>query len=562
MTIFELVNEQVWGARRARRQAALTSRRIHFSPSSLLLIIAILVSALVLTVPGYLILRALSAGQETLSTLASPRVWITLWNTALLMASVVISSAVIAVPLAWLTTSTDLPWRRVWTVLVSLPLVIPSYVTAYLFVSLLSPRGVLQSLLEPIVGIQRIPPIYGFPGAWLVLTLISYPFTFLAVRAAFQRMDFSLLEAARSLGQSPFEAFRRVTLPNLRPALTAGSLLVALYCLRDFGAVSMLQYSTFTRVIYNRYQAFRLDEASAMALVLMAAAGLVLFLDFRSRGRGKYSRLSTGCARVQPPVRLGIWKIPALLMVGALVFVALVIPAGGLAYWFWRGLNQDWLVRDLGTQQGNLIALAQLVRPAWQSFTVSFGAAILTIALALPVSILAVRKPGRATDILERLSYTGAALPGIVIALSFVFIGINYARPLYQTLPMLLAAYVVLFLPQAVGSERAALLQVSPNLEEAGRSLGKRPWHVFRHVTLPLVRPGLMAAGAMVFLTAMKELPATLILSPIGFNTLAVQVWSNITEAFFARAAAPTLLLILLSSVPLALMTLRDGKNN
>jgi iron(III) transport system permease protein len=562
MTIFELVNGQVWGSRRAKRRVTPTSRRFHVSASTPLFIIAFLVSALVLTVPGYLILRALGAGQETLSSLISPRVWTTLGNTALLMGSVVLSSAAIAIPLAWLTTATDLPLRRVWTVLVALPLVIPSYVAAYLYVSLLSPRGVLQSLLEPVLGIHRLPPIYGFPGAWLVLTLISYPFTFLAVRAALQRMDPSLMEAARSLGLSPFEAFRRVTLPNLRPALVAGSLLVALYCLRDFGAVSMLQYSTFTRVIYNRYQAFRLDEAAAMSLVLMAAAGLMLFLDFRSRGRGRYARLSSGCARIRPPVRLGIWKVPAILFVGSLVFVALIIPAGGLAYWFWRGLNQDWIVRDLAGQQNNLIALTLLVRPAWQSLTVSLGAAILTIVLALPVSILAVRKPGRAAHVLERLSYTGAALPGIVIALSFVFIGINYARPLYQTLPMLLAAYVVLFLPQAVGSERAALLQVSPNLEEAGRSLGKRPWHVFRHVTLPLVRPGLLAAGAMVFLTTMKELPATLILSPIGFNTLAVQVWSNITEAFFARAAAPTLLLILLSSVPLALMTLRDGKDN
>ncbi len=151
-------------------------------------------------------------------------------------------------------------------------------------------------------------------------------------------------------------------------------------------------------------------------------------------------------------------------------------------------------------------------------------------------------------------------MPGIVVALAFVFIGVNFARPLYQTLPMLLMAYVVLFLPQAVGSGRSSLLQVSPRLEEAGRSLGKKPSQVFRRVTLPLVRPGLLAAGALVFLTAMKELPTTLILSPIGFNTLAVQVWSNISEAFFARAAAPTLLLILLSSVPLALFMLRDEK--
>lgn len=563
MTISELVSEGVWRAQRAQgRYIDLGSRRPTLSSSLFLLIIGLLVAFLILLVPGYLLVRAAGAGSATLETLSSARTWATLGNTLLLAGAVVISSAAIALPLAWLISSTDLPGRRIWGVLVALPLVIPSYVTAYLYVSLLSPRGIVHGMLEPLFGIERLPPIYGFTGAWLVLTLITYPFTYLTVRAAFQRLDPSLLEAARSLGQTPRQAFWRVTVPALRPSLAAGSLLVALYCLRDFGAVNLLQYGTFTRVIYNRYQAYRLDEAAAMALLLVALTGILLYLDFRSRGRSRYARLSAGCARVRPLARLGWWKVPALIFVALVAFLALVVPAGGLGYWFWRGLNQDWLVRDLGPAQSNVAHLGTLLRPAWNSFLVSLAAAGLTIALALPVTVLAVRKPGRLSHALERLTYTGAALPGIVIALAYVFIGVNYARPLYQTLPMLLIAYVVLFLPQAIGSERASLLQVSPKLEEAGRSLGKRPAHVFRRVTLPLVRPGLLAAGAMVFLTAMKELPTTLILSPIGFDTLAVQVWTNISEAFFARAAAPTLLLILLSSVPLALFTLRDGNEN
>lgn len=563
MTIIELVNEGVWRAQRAQgRYIAFGSRRLPISSSLVLFAIAFVVVAIILLVPGYLLFRAAGAGQATLETLASARTWATLGNTLLLAGAVVVSSAIIALPLAWLVSSTDLPGKRAWSVLIALPLVIPSYVAAYLYASLLSPRGVVQGLLEPLFGIERLPPIYGFGGAWLVLTLITYPFTYLTVRAAFQRLDPSLIEAARSLGHTPRQAFWRITVPALRPSLVAGSLLVALYCLRDFGAVNLLQFGTFTRVIYNRYQAYRLDEAAAMALLLVALTAILLYLDFRSRGRSRYARLSAGCARVRPPTHLGWWKLPALAFVALIVFLALVVPAGGLGYWFWRGLNQDWLVRDLGPAQSNVASLVTLIRPAWNSFVVSLIAAGLTIALALPVTVLAVRKPGRLSHALERLTYTGAALPGIVIALAYVFIGVNYARSLYQTLPMLLIAYVVLFLPQAVGSERASLLQVSPKLEEAGRSLGKRPAHVFRRITLPLVRPGLLAAGAMVFLTAMKELPTTLILSPIGFDTLAVQIWSNISEAFFARAAAPTLLLILLSSVPLALFTLRDSDEN
>lgn len=558
MSIFELVSGTAWGARRARRAGALAPS----SPSAsvFLYAAAAAVVILILVVPAYLLLRSVGVGRESLETLASPRTWGTMGATLLLAGAVVLSSAAVAVPLAWLTTASDLPLRRVWAVLAALPLVIPSYVAAYLYASLLSPRGVVQGWLEPL-GVDRLPPIYGFGGAWLVLTLIAYPYTFLTVRAALQRMDPSLLEAARSLGLSPRRAFWRVTLPNLRPSLVAGSLLVALYCVRDFGAVNLLQYGTFTRVIFNRYQAFRLDEAAAMALLLVGLTTVLLWLDFRTRGRARYTRLSAGCARRSTPTRLGAWKLPALIFAGLVVLLALVVPAGGLAYWLWRGLNQDWLVRDLAVAQSNVGALASLVRPAWHSFAVSLGAALLTVALALPVSVLAVRKTGRVSSLLERLTYTSAALPGIVVALAFVFLGANYAPALYQTLPMLLAAYAVLYLPQAVGSERTVLLQVSPKLEEAGRSLGGRPWSVFRRVTLPLVRPGLLAAGAMVFLSVMKELPATLILSPIGFDTLARQVWTNIGEAFFARAALPTLLLVLLSSVPLALFTLRDGDN-
>lgn len=560
MSIGDLANFQQWAAVRAVRRSRIQSGPLIRGHT--LLVMAALVSvALVVIVPAYLVLRTLGAGEATLETLTSGRTWQTLGNTLLLTTSVVLASAAIAIPMAWLTTWTDLPGRRLWAVAGALPLVVPSYVAAYLYASLLSPRGLLQQILSPVLGIERLPAFSGFPGAFFVLTLISYPFTFLTVRAAMNRMDPALIEAARSLGQSPRQTFWRVTVPYLRPAIIAGSLLVALYCLRDFGAVNLLQYGTFTRIIYNRYQAFQLDEAAAMALILVGLAAVLLFLDHRSRDGRRYARTSVGCARARPVLRLGGWKIPALLFVGVIVLLALVIPAAGLMYWLWRGFNQDWLVRDIGPTATNLGSLAALLQPAFNSVVASASAAALAVLMALPVALLAVRWPGPLSRAFERLAYTSSALPGIVVALAYVFVGANLARPLYQTLPMLLAAYAVLFLPQAIGAERSALLQVSPSLEDAGRSLGQRPSQVFRRITMPLLRPGLLAAAAMVFLTCMKELPATLILSPIGFDTLATQVWSNIGEAFFARAAAPTLLLILLSSVPLAVLTLRDAQD-
>lgn len=530
----------------------------HISWLNLLLVTgAGLVAGLILVVPGYLVLRTAGAGLEAVELLARARTLSVLGNTLLLATAVTLATTLIAVPIAWLTTRTDLPGRRIWSVLTALPLVIPSYVAAFLYVSLLAPKGPLQQLLAPL-GVTRLPGMTGFWGAFLVLTISSYPYVLLTVRAALKRLDPCLIEAARSLGQTPWQAFWRVTVPYLRPSILAGALLVALYVLRDFGAVTMLQYSTFTRVIYNRYMAYRLDTAAAMALVLVVITVVFLWLEARARGKARYARVSIGVARQLPPARLGIWKAPALLFVSAVVFVALVVPAVGLAYWFVRGLNQDFAVQTLGSGANNVAPLVSLLEPAVRSVSVALIGGLLAILAALPIAILAVRRPGRTSRFFEQLSYAGFALPGIVVALAFVFLGTNALPSLYQTLPMLLLAYVVLFVPQAVGAERASLLQVPERLEEAGRSLGKRPSAVLRSVTLPLLRPGILAGGTLVFLTIMKELPATLILSPIGFSTLAAQIWTNINEAFFARAAAPTLLLVLLSSLPLALLTLRD----
>jgi iron(III) transport system permease protein len=523
------------------------SRQLQWNfPALFLIMAALLVGGLMLLVPAYLLVRAMGAGKTAVDILLKPSTIETVGRTVWLASTVTLASALLAVPLAWLTVCTDLPGRRFWTVVTALPLVLPSYVAAYLLASTLGPKGLLQQVLEPFTGLQRLPEIYGFPGAFLVLTLMSYPYTLLTVRAALKRLDPALLEAARSLGLSPWQAFWRVTLPHLRPSIVAGSLLVALYVLRDFGAVTMMRYTTFTRLIYIQYGSFAdRSLAAALALVLVGMTAVILYLEMQTRGKAQYARRSVGAARQLQVVRLGRWRWLALFFVTSVTLVALIAPAGSLLYWLVRGLNQGE-------------TLSALWRSSWNSFIVSMAAAVVAIMAAMPIAILSVRRPGRLSHFLERLTYTGYALPGLVIALAFVFFGIRYAQPLYQTLALLIAAYVVLFVPQAVGAARASLLQVPKCLEEAGRSLGQKPWPVFRQVTLPLLRPGVLAGTALVFLTCMKELPATLILSPLGFDTLATAVWSNISEAFFAQAAAPALMLILLSSLPLAFLTLRE----
>ncbi len=522
-------------------------RQIHWHiPRLLLMLAGVLVGGLMLLTPVYLLARTVGAGSAAVDMLLKPTTLQTVGRTVGLAGAVTLASIALAVPLAWLTTCTDLPGRRFWLVAAALPLALPSFVAAYLLASTFGPKGLLQQTLQPLFGVERLPGIYGFPGAFLALTLMSYPYILLTVRAAFRRMDPALVEAAQSLGYTPMRAFWQVTLPQLRPSIMAGSLLVALYVLRDFGAVTMMRYNTFTRMIYIQYQSFSSRSlAAALSLVLIGMTAVILYLEMRARGRAQYARRSVGAARQQKLVKLGAWRWPAALLIGSLVTVALLGPAVSLIYWLARGIMRGQEV-------------SALWQASWNSVTVSLAAAAAAILAALPVAVLSVRQPGRFSHTLERLTYAGYALPGIVIALAFVFFGANYLRSLYQTLPMLIIAYVILFVPQAVGATRSSLLQVPRSLEEAGRSLGKRPLQVFRSITFPLLRPGVLAGLALVFLTAMKELPATLILSPIGFGTLATAVWSNISEAFFAQAAAPALLIILLSSVPLAILTLRD----
>lgn len=529
--------------------------------SAALYISAALFACLVLLVPLYLVIRMNTAWQETLTTLMRPITLQVIGNTVLLTGSVTIAATCLAVPLAWLTTRTDLPGRRIWAVLHALPLVIPSYIFAYLFLSFLSPKGLLQQLLEWAIGFERLPPIYGFTGAFIVLTLISYPYIFLTVVAALRQMDPTLLEVAQTNGASKRQIVWYVLLPYLRPSMLAGSLLVALYCLRDFGAVTLLQFSTFTRVIYNRYQAFRLDEAATMAAVLVLMTGIIMLFESRLRSRHE----DDGSDEMADSRHLKLfalkgWRIPALLFSGLVSFFALLMPLGILAYWMVRGFRQDWLVPDLGMVQRSTAVLPDLIVPARLSVSTALLTALLAIIVALPIVILSVRYKGWWAKFFERLSYVSYALPGIVVALAFVYVGINFVRPLYQTIPMLIAAYLVLFVPQAVSAERSALSHIPVELEEVGYSLGGSRLAILRYVTLPLMRPGLVAGGLLVFLTAIKELPVTLLLSPIGYRTLPTLVWSNISEAFFARAAAPTLLLLLLSSVPLAWFSLRQNR--
>lgn len=517
-------------------------------PTAVVAIPAVLVGLAMVIPIAYLLIRGAEATTEAWSLLFRVRTLGIIGRTSLLVLVVTVSSVVLAVPIAWLTTRSDLPFRRIWSVLTAIPLVVPTFVGAFLFASVLGPRGVLQQALEPL-GVSRLPDIYGLPGAALVLTLLSYPYILLTVRSAFQGLDPVLEESARTLGHGRLSTAFRVTLPQLRPAIVSGALLVALYTLSDFGAVSLMRFPTFTWVIFQQYQtAFDRSIASLLSLALVGMALSIVLLDAYTRGRLRYHRTGAGASRRAECVRLGAWKWPALAFVGAVVSLGLGIPVGVLMHWLIRGVLAG----------ENLI-------PLWSATTnslaVSGAAAVVAVGCAIPVAVMTVRYPGRLAHLIERMSFTGFALPGIAVALSLVFFAVNYVRPVYQTTWLLVFAYVVLFLPAALGAVRSSLLKVSPSLEDAARGLGRTPTQTIRVVTAPLIAPGILMGGALVFLVVMKELPATLILGPLGFKTLATAVWSASSEAFFAQAAAPALLLIVISSVPVAFLVTRNFGN-
>lgn len=506
-------------------------------------VLAAVTAGAVLLPPAYLLARAAGRSGDIWGILSDDSVVDATWRTVILCVTVTASTIALAVPLAWLTVRTDLPLRRMWAVILSLPLAIPSFIGGFIMVSALGPGGMFQDLLEPF-GVDEIPSIYGFRGAWLTLTLFSYPYVFLTARAGLARADRSLEEAARTLGRSPLRTFLTVNLPQLRPSISAGGLLVALYVLSEFGAVAMLRFDTLTPLAYVYYTtSFDRGAAAIVGIPLLLLAVAILGLDLLTRGRGRYH--PAGHGRPPSTLRLGRWRWPAFAACALVALVALGIPVAVLVYWLARGLAEG--------ESTSFVTEAVV-----NSVRGSAAAAVLTVVVALPIAFLAVRRPGWPTTLAERSAYVGQALPGITVALALVFFAANYATPVYQTFALLVVAYALRFLPEALGTCRAAVLQVNSRTEEAARSLGAGSIRVFRDITFPQLSHGLSAGALLVFLTAMKELQITLLLSPVGFDTLATQVWSASREAFFTQAALPALVLVGVSSIAVALLLRRE----
>ncbi|RMF77984.1 MAG: iron ABC transporter permease [Chloroflexi bacterium] len=500
--------------------------------------IAALVAAVVLMPLVYLVIRAVGAGSESLDYLLRARTVGIITNSLLLTVAVTFSAALIGVPFAWLTTRAKMRFRRVWLILGLLPMVIPSYLGAVTLIAVFGPRGELQSLLEPL-GVTRLPSIYGFVGAWLSVTLFTYPYVMLPVRAALMNLDPALEESAYSLGLSRWHVFRRVILPQLRPALAAGMLLAALYALSDFGAVTMMRYNVFTRAIYLQYtSSFDRSRAAVLALVLIVITLGILAIERRVALNMRNYRAGTGTQRAYRPVTLRRMKIPAYVFMGTVVTIGVIVPLVMMVSWLIRGLNANIVAGDLAAPLVNTVSAS--------------SAAALTVGLlSIPFAILAVRSTSHFNHGLVKVAYLGSVLPGLVVALALVFFATRYAHSWYQTFPILIVGYAIRFLPFSIGATRSAFTQINPRYEDAARCLGLNSWQVTWRITTPLARAGILAGMALVFLSVMKELPTTLLLAPTGFNTFATRIWSAYDAGSLARIGAPALILVAVSALSL-----------
>jgi iron(III) transport system permease protein len=494
-----------------------------------LLAMAVAVALGALAPVGYLVDRAADRGWSAAwRELAQRRTLDLLMRSVLIAAMTTVLCVVVGVASAVLVTRTDLPGARLWRVVLALPLAIPTYLAAYAWVS-------------------ARPTLAGMGGATLVLVLCSYPYVFLPVTAALTRLDRSAEEAARSCGHGPLSVIWRVTLPQVRPAIASGALLVALYVLSDFGAVGTMRYESFTWVIFGAYNAgFNPSRAAVLSLVLVAVAVLITIGEIRARG-SVTARSAGAAARRGSAIALRSWRIAAVSFLTAVTALSIGFPLLSLGRWLARSasLDVDW---------------GMFRRSAQASLALSAVAAGVTVVLALPAGLLAARHRGRASTLVERATYIAHALPGIVIAIAIVHVGIRAVRPLYQRTPLLIAAYVVIFIPLALGSVRAAFEQCPPRLEEIARALGRSRRRAAVEVAMRLAAPGLAAGAALTFLAAMKELPATLLLHPTGTDTLATRLWTYTSVSDYGNAAPYAAALMLFAAIPTAALGWLTGR--
>lgn len=518
--------------------SGLWSRLWKESPPDLALTLIGLTVALLMFIPiSYVILQSVTAGSDRWLRLLDTRIPGLLYNTLTITLATTLVSIVLGVSLAWLVYRCNIPGRKLWQWIFALPLMLPSYVGAVAYIMVFGPTGWINQTL----GAGASPlNVYSFSGVLLVLSMFKFPYVFLVVGASLRRLNRSHEDTARSLGLNTWSTFWKVNLPLLRPAIGAGAILTALCVLSEFGVVALLRYNTFTAAIYYQMDGFDRQSASILSAVLIVLTLLFLWIESANRRKQRFYQFS-GTYRAAEPIDLKGWRLPGLIWVLCIFMLSVLLPLAILFYWTVQGISLGAIGSNFWVYTVNSIQVAGL-------------AALICMFLALPVIYLRSRYPSVMSDLISKLSSSGYSLPGVIVALGLIYLFNNYIPWLYNTFFLISIAYVIRFLPQAMQYGDASLSQISPRIDEAARNLGLGPFKVITRVIVPLISPGLLAGGGLVFVSAIKELPATLLLRPPGFDTLAVRVWVEASEAVYHMAAPAALLVVIVSLFPLKLM--------
>lgn len=473
-------------------------------------------------------------------------------NTFWLVLGVGAGVTLLGVSLAWLTAACEYPGRRFFSWALLLPLALPAYITAFVWLGLFDFTGVVPTWLRETWGMQWHPPVRSREGVILVMTLALYPYVYLTASAAFRGQGRRLMEAAQTLGVSRPRAFCRVALPIAYPGIMAGLLLAIMETLADFGTVAVFNYDTFTTAIYKTwFSLFSLQAASQLASFLVLLVFAAVLLESHLRARRSYAVPARGEAVISR-IHLRSWAAWLALGWSALVFaLAFVMPMLQLLVWAAETYAQDFDRRYLEF--------------AWQSLLLSSLAAALVVGLAVLLGYAQRLHPTRAMRALARFATLGYAVPGAVLAVG-IFIpvawldnrlilllenfGVSGGQALSGTLLVMLLAYCARFLAVGFGPVESGLARISRSMDEVARSLGAPSGRRLLHVHLPMLRVSLLTAAALVFVDIMKELPITLMTRPFGWDTLAVRVFEMTSEGEWERAALPAVAIVLVGLLP------------
>tara|TARA_Y100000589_G_scaffold16702_1_gene13685 strand:+ start:21737 stop:23383 length:1647 start_codon:yes stop_codon:yes gene_type:complete len=511
-----------------------------------------------------LLVIALSWGEvnaEIWLHLAQTQLGRLLGNTLVLVLGVGVSVLLLGVPLAWFIATCEFPGRKWFDVALMLPLAVPAYVMAFVLVGLLDYAGPVQTLLRGWIGPSIAFSFRGTGAVVMVMSLVLYPYVYMLSRNAFLAQGREPLEAARVLGLGPLQGFLRVALPMARPAIIAGLALALMETLADFGAVAVFNYDTFTTAIYKAwYGFFNLQTAAQLASMLLLIVLTGLYLERRGRGSARYYQSARRRAKASrmPLQGYKAWLVSAWC---GLVFVlAFLVPVGQLLVWILQGAWQDLDARYLGLV-GHTLYLAAI-------------AALITVAAAFLLALYRRSYKGALSGGIVRLATVGYALPGSVLAvgimLSFNWLD-GWAAQLQTALGLavqpvfvggvlaLLLAYTTRFLAAAFGPVETSLDRIRPSIPEAAAILGARPAEIVRRIYLPMLTPGLLTAALLVFVDVMKEMPATLLMRPFGWDTLAVRIYEMTSEGLWQQAALPGLSIVLVGLVPVIILVRRSA---